>query len=144
MSFLKTFLLCAVVATSPIAVHAQQTEAPAAGESAEQEGLSILFDSGIASIRADQETVLDQAARLFRDGNPIVMIVSGNADTVGDAAANLDLSIRRARSVAQGLVARGIPIDRLQVHGRGNSELPSPTGNGVPNEENRSVSITWR
>lgn len=111
---------------------------------AEQEGLAILFDSGLSKIRPDQQPVLDQAARLFRDGNPIVMIVSGNADTVGDPNANLDLSIRRARSVADGLVARGIPINRLQVLGRGNSELPIPTPDGTANAQNRSVIINWR
>jgi outer membrane protein OmpA-like peptidoglycan-associated protein len=106
--------------------------------------LQLYFDSGSAAVRADQEPVLDQAARLFRDGNPIVMIVSGGADTVGGAEANLDLSLRRARSVALGLTERGIPIERLQVLGRGNSELTVPTEEGEANAENRSVVITWR
>ncbi|MEM9013108.1 MAG: OmpA family protein [Pseudomonadota bacterium] len=108
------------------------------------DSLTILFDLGSTQVRADQRDVLDQAARLFRDGNPVVMIVSGSADTVGDPAANLDLSVIRARSVADGLVSRGIPIERLQVLGRGNSELPVPTGDGVANQDNRSVNITWR
>jgi outer membrane protein OmpA-like peptidoglycan-associated protein len=107
-------------------------------------GLTILFDSGNWALAQDQQQVLDQAARLFRDGNPIVMIVTGTADTIGNPAANLDLSIRRARSVADGLVARGIPVQRLQVLGQGNSELPVATDDEVANDENRSVRITWR
>lgn len=109
-----------------------------------EEGLTILFESGRSHIGRNQDSRLDEAARLFRDGNPIVMIVTGNADTVGDPSANLDLSIARARAVADGLVQRGIPIERLQVLGQGNSELPVVTNDEVSNASNRSARITWR
>lgn len=117
---------------------------PVLAQEAGEPGLKVLFDSGVSTIRADQRAVLDQAARTYRDGNPIVMIVSGSADTIGSPSDNLDLSIRRARSVADGLVDRGIPIDRLQVLGRGNSELVVPTGENEANDQNRSVTISWR
>lgn len=106
--------------------------------------VTLLFDTGRASVSPDQQRQLDQAARVFRDGNPVIMTVTGTADTVGNPEANLDLSIRRARAVADGLVERGIPIERLQVLGQGNSELPVTTDDEVANEENRSVTITWR
>ncbi|MEC7259008.1 MAG: OmpA family protein [Pseudomonadota bacterium] len=106
--------------------------------------LKVYFASGSARVQADQAATLDIAARTFRDGNPLVMIVSGGADTVGDPGENLDLSLRRAASVAEGLVARGIPVTRLQVLGRGNSELRIPTEPGVPEEGNRIVEISWR
>ena len=108
------------------------------------DALKVHFSSGQATIEADQAATLDQAARLFREGSPLVMIVAGSADTVGSAAQNLDLSIRRAAAVAKALSDRGIPIERLQVLGRGNSELEVATANGVANAENRTVSITWR
>ena len=108
------------------------------------ESLKIYFDTGSAWIRSDQSDTLDAAARLFREGSPIVMIVSGLADTVGRPENNLDLSIRRALAVADGLVARGIPASRLQVLGRGNSELEVDTDAGVPEPENRVAEITWR
>lgn len=107
-------------------------------------GLKIRFASGQATIAGDQSGALDLAARTFREGSPVVMIVAGSADTVGAAAQNLDLSIRRAQAVARALADRGIPIERLQVLGRGNSELEVATGNGVANADNRAVSITWR
>jgi len=46
--------------------------------------------------------------------------------------------------VASGLVDRGIPIERLQVLGQGNSELPEATQDEVSNANNRSARITWR
>lgn len=143
MYLLRRFFVCLFPLLLAGAAPAQETatEAPATEE---QEGLSVLFDLGSSRIRPDQIRVLDEAARTFRDGNPVVMIVTGSADTVGNPAANLDLSIQRARSVAEGLVARGIPIERLQVLGTGNSELPVPTPEDVANERNRSATITWR
>ncbi|WOI57685.1 OmpA family protein [Palleronia sp. LCG004] len=140
----KPLVLSLSLALSLFAFQAPAQQSASLSVDPDQEGLSILFDLGGASIRSDQQEVLDQASRLFRDGNPVVMIVTGSADTVGSASENLDLSIRRARNVADGLVARGIPIERLQVLGRGNSELPVPTDDGVANEENRSVLINWR
>ena len=108
------------------------------------ESLKVYFDTGSASIGADQDETLDQAARLFRDGNPIVMIVSGGADTVGPPDLNLALSVERAEAVARGLSERGLPAGRLQVLGRGISELEIDTAPGVAEPENRVAEITWR
>lgn len=120
----------------------QEAEPPQSVEPAE--GITILFPTGSARVNRDQDQLLDQAARLFRDGNPVVMVVTGSADTVGDPATNLDLSIDRARAVTAGLADRGIPVDRLQVLGQGNSELPVRTEDEISNEANRSAQITWR
>ena len=64
-------------------------------------------------------TTLDQAARTYRDGKPIVMVVSGGTDSTGSAAANLRLSQQRADNVLQGLIARGIPVERFQILAKG-------------------------
>lgn len=117
---------------------------PAWAQTEEQDSLKILFATNSATVSADGNAVLDQASRLFRDGNPIVMIVAGGADTVGQADYNLQLSVRRAEAVAQGLTDRGIPADRLQVLGRGTSELPVPTDDETATPENRVVEISWR
>ncbi len=108
------------------------------------ESLKVYFDTGSAAIGADQSDTLDQAARLFRDGNPIVMIVAGVADTTGSPERNLELSLKRADSVARGLSERGIPANHLQVLGRGNSELAVDTAVGVSEPGNRIAEITWR
>ena len=125
-------LLAPLALAAPVAARAQDAA----------EGLKIYFASGATSVSAEQTRVLDQAARLFRAGNPIVMIVAGGADAVGSPSANLQISLARANAVAQGLVARGIPVERLQVMGRGNSEMAVNTDAAAP--ENRVVDITWR
>ena len=110
----------------------------------ELDSLKLYFRTGSARVDADQEATLDQAARLFREGSPLVMIVTGGADTVGEAYGNLNLSLDRAQAVVDGLVNRGVPAERLQILGRGVSELAVETGAGVDNRENRVAEITWR
>ncbi len=110
----------------------------------ELDSLKLYFRTGSARVDTDQEATLDQAARLFREGSPLVMIVTGGADTVGEAYGNLNLSLDRAQAVVDGLVNRGVPAERLQILGRGVSELAVETGAGVDNRENRVAEITWR
>lgn len=113
-------------------------------EPAAPQDLRLYFDAGRSQVRADSRAVLDQAARLFREGDPLVMTVSGQADTSGDPRRNLLLSQERAASVANGLMDRGIPASRLQLIAKGESEPLVKTGDGVAQPENRAVIITWR
>jgi outer membrane protein OmpA-like peptidoglycan-associated protein len=106
--------------------------------------LVLHFDPGSAAVRPQDVSLLDQASRLYRAGNPIVMIVSGSADTTGSAAVNLRLSQQRANNVLQGLVSRGIPVERFQVMAKGQTELVVPTPADKSEERNRRVEITWR
>ena len=106
--------------------------------------LVLYFDAGSATVRQQDIALLDQASRLYRAGNPIVMIVTGSADTTGSAAANLSLSQQRANNVLQGLVSRGIPVERFQVMAKGQTDLAVPTPADKSEERNRRVEITWR
>jgi outer membrane protein OmpA-like peptidoglycan-associated protein len=119
-----------VAATSP---------APSAPSS-----LVLYFDRGSAKVRPKDTALLDQASRLYREGKPIVMIVSGSSDLTGSPAANLHLSQRRANNVLQGLVSRGIPVERFQVVAKGETDPAVSTQPGVSEERNRCVEITWR
>jgi outer membrane protein OmpA-like peptidoglycan-associated protein len=104
--------------------------------------VDITFPVGGATLTADANQKLDLAARLFRDAHPVVMFTTGYSDRSGDEYRNLLLSARRAEAVKRGLVARGIPPDRLLIQALGESE---PANSGDPNAaENRRVTITWR
>lgn len=121
---------------------AQSSSAPDAA--AAPDSLVLHFDLGRTAIRPEDEALLDQAARLYRDGQPIVMIATGSADTVGSAQHNLVLSQRRAAAVVDALIARGIPAERFQVHAQGQTDLVVATEDDVPEPRNRRVEITWR
>lgn len=144
---LKSLLVamtCMIAPTTTLAQEATTADAPIVEEAAEAPWLKVYFGSGSAAISADQAATLDRAVRTFREGDPFVMIVAGGADKVGSPSQNLSLSLQRATAVATALTNRGIPIERLQVLGRGNSELQVDTADGVAEEENRVVEISWR
>lgn len=138
--------------TTPAPQPATPAAAPAtpepAGEAAKatagSPSLVIYFQSGSSALRPQDKAILDRASRAYNEGKPIVMILTGTSDRVGNAEQNLTLSQRRATAVLTGLLDRGIPADRFQVLAKGETELAVPTGQGVSEAQNRRVEITWR
>ena len=118
------------------------SEAPA--QSAAAAPLVIYFDIGSAVLPRSASVQLDNASRLYREGNPIVMIVTGSSDATGSAEQNLHLSELRANAVLQGLIARGIPAARFQVLAKGATEPAVPESPSQPEAKNRRVEIAWR
>ena len=104
--------------------------------------VQINFPRGGATLTPEADKQLDLAARLFRDANPVLMFTTGYTDGIGDEYANILLSARRAKAVKNGLVARGIPADRLLIQALGKSELADSNEPASP--ANRRVVITWR
>ncbi len=122
----------------------QALATPADTQAKSPDSLTILFDEGSAAIRPNEEATLDQASRLYRDGKPVVMVVSGATNSVGSADGNLRLSVHRANVVVRELVARGIPVERFQLLGKGETEPAVQAQKGTPEPRNRRVEITWR
>ena len=122
--------------------------APAPGgaaQGAEPAGkLVLLFGTGASTLDARNQAILDQASRLYREGRPIIMTVSGSSDAVGEPAQNLLLSQRRATAVVRGMIARGIPAERTEILAKGETNPAVPAQRGVPEPQNRRVEITWR
>ena len=106
--------------------------------------LVLYFGPGSAIVRPQDVPLLDQASRLYRAGKPIVTILTGSADATGAAAANLRLSEQRANNVLQGLVSRGIPVEKFQVIAKGQTDPVVQTPPETSEERNRRVEITWR
>ena len=111
---------------------------------AKPDPLVIYFDTGSTTVSADGVGVLDHASRLYRDGKPIVMIISGSTDAVGSPNSNLILSQKRDQAVLRGLIARGIPAERFQLLAKGQTEPAVPGHEGEAEAQNRRVEITWR
>jgi outer membrane protein OmpA-like peptidoglycan-associated protein len=67
--------------------------------------------------------------------------IVGHADTTGSPKLNLDLSKRRAQSVANELVGRGVPRTIIDVRAAGEDQLAVVTRDNVAEAQNRRVSI---
>jgi len=66
--------------------------------------------------------------------NPAMVVLEGHANSLGTAAYNDDLSMRRAEAVRAHLMAYGIPSDRIMivVYGESGADAkPSPTDRRV-------------
>jgi OOP family OmpA-OmpF porin len=123
-------------APTPAPVAAAKPQAPTS--------LSIYFAPGSYRISAESEATLDEASRIFNDGKPIVMIVTGMADATGSPAPNLLLSQKRADAVFAGLIARGLPPGRFQILAKGATDALSGSETPQPDQAFRKVEITWR
>ena len=59
--------------------------------------------------------MLDEAVEILKANPEVKVEVQGHTDNVGDAGYNLDLSQRRAQSVAGVLISQGVPSGRVQI-----------------------------
>ena len=75
-----------------------------------------LFDSDESTIHAGYSPLLDRAAQVLkRSMRPI--LIEGHTDNQGTLAYNRALSDARAQAVAQALIARGVPAERIATKG---------------------------
>ena len=101
----------------------------------------VFFDSGKTEIRRDWNGELDAlAARLQALPGSRVLLI-GRSDASGPASANLRVSRQRALLVRDALVARGIPLNRIDIEATGEAELLVPTPDGVREAQNRRVDM---
>ncbi|MBF0456070.1 MAG: OmpA family protein [Magnetococcales bacterium] len=80
---------------------------------------NLNFDTSRSSIKPGGEVILDNAATVFRK-NPLLKVeIQGHTDSRGSDAFNQRLSDKRARTVFNELVSRGVSSDRLMTRGFG-------------------------
>ncbi|TGN56704.1 flagellar motor protein MotB [Paracoccus liaowanqingii] len=105
---------------------------------------AVTFETDSAAIDADQAKMLTALGNVIReaiDSNPNeIFLVEGHTDTVGDPAANLALSDRRAESVALALSEYfQVPPENMVVQGYG-EQFPRILQEGDV-RENRRASV---
>ncbi len=101
----------------------------------------VYFDWDQSSLTSEANSIIGQAAAYAKSGQPTRVLVVGHADTSGSAAYNVGLSNRRARTVADALVAQGIAGGVVSLDGRGETELARATADGVREPLNRRATI---
>ena len=79
----------------------------------------VYFQERSATLDTDAKKVIALVSEQAREQPAASVSVSGYTDSAGNAPADLLLSQQRAQSVADALVADGVPADRLVKSGRG-------------------------
>jgi outer membrane protein OmpA-like peptidoglycan-associated protein len=102
------------------------------------------FESGLTELDPRSRGDLAAAIAAARDTPHADISVVGHADATGADAYNLALSLRRAETVRDALVAAGVSSDVIEItyHGANNPLVPAPRG--VPEPRNRRVEVTIR
>ena len=94
----------------------------------------VFFTKGSAELDGPARDVIANAAQQAQQYPAMPVTVIGYTDRVGSPQADVILSQKRAQTVADALVAAGVPTSRVARQGRG------PTG-GDPDLANRRVEI---
>ncbi|GAB4335200.1 MAG: hypothetical protein OHK0038_12700 [Flammeovirgaceae bacterium] len=85
--------------------------------------LYISFPSGESLLPPSSYSTIDEIVKVLKKDTSIRLNIEGHTDNVGDPAANKRLSLDRATSVMNAIIARGISRTRLNAVGWG-SEKP--------------------
>lgn len=107
---------------------------------------NIYFDFNSAKIRPSAETELIQIANLLLANKGFNVEIGSHCDARGSDQYNLILSERRAKSVMNFLISKGVSKTRLTSKGYGESQIVNECVNGVDctdekHEENRRTTF---
>ncbi|HEX8820572.1 MAG TPA: OmpA family protein [Archangium sp.] len=101
---------------------------------------NILFETGSATIQKQSLKLLDEVGVvLARNPELGPVVIEGHTDNVGSDKLNLNLSQRRAQSVMDYLISKGIESHRLRAKGFGESKPISTNATPLGRAKNRRV-----
>ncbi|MDO9198388.1 OmpA family protein, partial [Rhodoferax sp.] len=101
----------------------------------------ISFDTNQSTIKPNLRPILDQFAQgLSSQPNTEIRIV-GHTDSTGSDTINNPLSVNRAASARDYLVARGVDGRRIQIDGRGSREPIADNNTDAGRAKNRRIEI---
>ncbi|UVH49535.1 OmpA family protein [Pseudomonas sp. CBSPBW29] len=106
-------------------------------------GLSgkVLFGSDVESLNAPSTEIVQRIGKALTGVGIERVRVDGHTDASGKETYNQQLSLRRAKSVAQVLVGVGMKEENVQMRGLGSSEPVASNTTAAGRTENRRVSI---
>lgn len=111
------------------------------------EGIKITFDSGIlfdinsSALKDEAKFNLQKLAEILKKYDDTDILVEGHTDSTGPAEHNLDLSMRRAQSVANYMTTREVPSIRFRIMGYGEDQPIASNVTASGRQTNRRVDI---
>ena len=101
----------------------------------------VVFDAGKSSLHPSAMTAIDRLAQLLSVYPERSVRIEGHTDSVGDDAANQDLSVRRAAAVRDALLARGVAAARIEAIGYGATHPIADNRTEGGRHKNRRIEI---
>ena|SRR5438067_393354 len=103
--------------------------------------VAIYFAADQAELTPEGRMVIGQAASQARGCKVAGVEVLGLADAAGQAGANLELSRKRAQSVAAALTANGLPSAEFRVAAAGQAGATTANGQAAPLRRRADVTL---
>lgn len=102
---------------------------------------SLTFDTASNALDAASMATLDDLAAILKAYPNTVVVIEGHTDNVGDPAANLELSRRRAEAVRDALRQREIAEGRVSAAGFGDSKPAAGNDTEQGRAQNRRTDL---
>jgi outer membrane protein OmpA-like peptidoglycan-associated protein len=99
----------------------------------------VFFDFGSAVLQPESFYTLDQEAKLLQANPNWFLEIEGHTDSVGSEEYNQSLSEKRAASVKEYLVGKGIEANRLSIRGYGSTKPIADNETEEGRQRNRRV-----
>jgi outer membrane protein OmpA-like peptidoglycan-associated protein len=103
---------------------------------------NVTFRSGSADLNTQFFKVLDGVAAVAKKYDKTIIEIAGHTDNVGSAGYNMQLSVRRAGTVAQYLESRGVSSTRVMTAGGGEDHPIASNATEQGRAANRRVEVT--
>ncbi|KIQ95894.1 OmpA family protein [Lysobacter sp. A03] len=103
---------------------------------------NITFGFDKSDLQPQFYPVLDNLARTLSEYNQTIIEVAGHTDSVGSDSYNQGLSVRRAESVGNYLMSRGVVRDRFIITGAGKTRPVASNDTESGRAMNRRVELT--
>ena len=112
------------------------------GATTEQGQRSVAgFSTGAAKLPANAMPKIDELATTLKNNPGQNVVIEGHTDNVGSSEYNEALAMKRAETVRQALVSRGIDPNRIAVRSVGEENPVASNDTGLGRWENRSAQV---
>jgi len=101
----------------------------------------VHFDFDRDTLRPEAADILDQAAALLSSHERVMVEVAGHTDSIGSEEYNQGLSERRANTVRDYLIGKGVSASRLSATGYGEARPVASNDTRDGRHENRRVEL---
>lgn len=117
---------------------------PAEPMEAENAVYLVFFNWDSSKLESGAENVIEAVANEASQNTPEALDVIGHTDTSGDSAYNKRLAFKRANTVRDGLVNKGVDPKLIMIDAKGEEELLVSTPDNVREPANRRVNISFK
>jgi OOP family OmpA-OmpF porin len=102
---------------------------------------NVQFESNSSELTAGSSEALDKAVASMNQYDHLRIEIQAHTDNTGDAVYNQSLSQKRAESVRDYMVDKGIAADRMEVKGYGESKPIADNNTREGRAANRRVEL---